>query len=201
MGMTPLYNDVLEMMSATRIGITPTLVVVYNGPTGETYFHRNERVWDNPKLLRFQTRDELLRVRRPTHFWDDEHYAPTMAAELKPLYEAGVSLQMGAHGQMSGLDAHWEMEIFQQGGFSPEQVIEIATINGANYHGLGAELGSLEVGKLADLVIMSQNPLEDIENARAITYVMQNGVLYSGQDASRIFPDPAPTPGHYLRRD
>lgn len=199
MGMTPLYSDVVRFMAATDVAITPTLVVVYNGPSGEQYFHHTERVWENAKLLKFQTRDELLRVRRPTFYWDDEHYAPIMAAALKPLYEAGIPLQLGAHGQMSGLDANWEMELFQQGGFTPEQVIEISTINGANYHGFGDELGSLEVGKYADLVVMSANPLEDIRNARAITWVMQNGVLYKGEDASRVFPNPAPTPSMYFQ--
>ncbi len=198
MGMTPLYSDVTRFMAATDVGITPTLIVVYNGPSGEQYFHHTERVWENPILLKFQTRNELLRVRRPTFYWDDEHYAPKMAATLKPLYEAGISLQLGAHGQMSGIDAHWEMELYQQGGFTPEQIIEISTINGARYHGFGDELGSLEVGKFADLVVMSENPLEDIEHARSITWVMQNGVLYSGADASRVYPDPAPTPPMYF---
>lgn len=201
MGMTPLYSDVVRFMAATDVSITPTLIVVYNGPAGEQYFHHNERVWENPKLLKFQTRDELLRVRRPTFYWDDEHYAPKMAAALKPLYEAGISLQLGAHGQMSGLDAHWEMELFQQGGFTPEQIIEISTINGARYHGFGDEIGSLEVGKYADLLVLSENPLDDIRNARAITWVMQNGVLYKGEDASRVFPNPAPTPPMYFQEN
>lgn len=198
MGMTPLYSDVVRFMAATEVAITPTLIVVYNGPSGEQYFHHTERVWEDAKLLKFQTRDELLRVRRPRFYWDDEHYAPVMAAALKPLYEAGISLQLGAHGQMSGLDAHWEMQLFQQGGFTPEQIIEISTINGAKYHGFGDELGSLEVGKFADLVVLNENPLEDIRNARAITWVMQNGVLYKGEDASRVFPNPTPTPAMYF---
>lgn len=198
MGMTPLYGDVIKFMAATEVGVTPTLIVVYNGPAGETYFHRTERVWEDPKLLKFQTRDELLRTRRPTHFWDDEQYAPKMAAELKPLYEAGVSLQLGAHGQMSGLDAHWEMELYQMGGFSPAQIIEISTIKGAEYHGFGDELGSIEPGKFADLVVLDKNPLEDIKNARAVRWVMQNGVLYSGEDAARIYPNPAATPKMYF---
>ncbi len=199
MGMTPLYGDVIKFMAATEVAITPTLIVVYNGPSGETYFHRTERVWEDPKLLKFQTRDELLRTRRPTFFRDDEQYAPKMAAELKPLYEAGISLQMGAHGQMSGLDAHWEMELYQMGGFTPEQVIEISTINGAKYHGFGDELGSIEVGKFADMVVLDANPLLDVENARAVHWVMQNGVMYDGADASRLHPSPAPTPLMYFQ--
>ena len=198
MGMTPLYDDVLQFLAAAKVGITPTLLVVYNGPPGEQYFHHTERVWENPKLLQFLNKQELLRFRRPTYYWDDEHYAPKMAAALKPFYEAGVPLQMGAHGQMSGLDAHWEMELFHQGGFTPAQILEIATIKGAEYHGLDHELGSIEKGKLADLVILSADPLQDIRNARAIEKVMLNGVLYNGSDAARLHPEPAPAVRTYI---
>ncbi len=198
MGMTPLYGDVAAMFAASDIGITPTLIVVYNGPAGEGYFHRSERVWENEKLRNFMRKEELLTFRRPQHIWADEHYAPEMAASLRKLYQAGVSLQMGAHGQMPGLDAHWEMELFAQGGFTPAEVLEIATINGAVYHGLGNDLGSIEPGKLADLVIMTENPLDDVRNARTIEYVMKNGALYSGNDAARIYPDPEPAKPIYI---
>ncbi len=101
---------------------------------------------------------------------------------------------------MMGLGAHWEMELFVQGGFTPLDAIQVATINGATYHGLGDNLGSIEAGKLADLIIMSANPLNDIRNTREIVYVMKNGVLYSGDDAARVYPDPAPAGRMYFLR-
>ena len=109
-------------------------------------------------------------------------------------------MHMGAHGQMMGLGAHWEIELFVQGGFTPHQALEIATINGYRHHGLDHELGSIEVGKLADMVILEKNPLDDIRNTRSIKYVMKNGVLYSGEDASRIYPIPQPSKKLYLLR-
>jgi hypothetical protein len=129
-------------------------------------------------------------VRNPTHLWPEDMFAWTMAAELRKLFAAGTSLQMGAHGQMFGLDAHWEMDLMAKGGFTPAQVLEIATIRGAAYHGLDGQIGSLEVGKLADLVVLDANPLADIRNAQKIRYVMKNGVLYAGADAARIWPNP-----------
>ena len=192
MGLTPLYDDYVQFFAATESGMTPTLVVVYNGPSGERYFHQNERLWEDPKLLRFFRPDELIRFRRPTHHWDDDFYHKEMAAELTKLHRAGVLLQMGAHGQMMGLGAHWEMELFVHGGFTPSEAIQIATINGFRHHGLDHSLGSIEPGKLADLVILEENPLEDIRNTRSIRYVIQNGVVYEGSDAARAHSDPKP---------
>jgi len=92
------------------------------------------------------------------------------------------------------------MELFAQGGFSPMDVLQVATINGARKQGLDRDLGSLEVGKLADLVVLARNPLEDVKHARDVVFVMVNGVLYSGEDASRVHPNPAPTGRMYFQR-
>ena len=109
-----------------------------------------------------------------------------------------MSLQVSGHGQMHGLDKHWEMELMSRGGFTPAEILGFATIQSARYLNLDSQLGSIEAGKLADLVIMGANPLDDIRNTRSIEQVMQNGVLYSGTDASRVWPNPAPAPKLYF---
>jgi imidazolonepropionase-like amidohydrolase len=124
-------------------------------------------------------------------------YAWQMAGAMKKLFANGTSIQLGAHGQMFGLDAHWELELLAKG-FTPAEVLEIATIRGAAYHGLDGQIGSIEPGKLADLVVLEANPLERIENAHRIKYVVKNGVLYSGTDAARVWPDPKPAPKPYF---
>jgi hypothetical protein len=190
MGLEPFYEDVIRLFAASKIGMTPTLVVVYNGPSGQGYFDHTERYWEDEKLLNFFRKDYLLRFRRSPKLWEDDQYWRRMAKELKKLYLKGVSLQMGAHGQMMGLGAHWEMELFTQGGFTPYEAIEIATINGFRHHGLDHSLGSIEPGKYADIVVMTKNPLDNIRHTREIEYVLKNGVVYSGGDASRVYPDP-----------
>ena len=189
LGLTPLYDDIVQMIAATEIGITPTLIVVYNGVSGENYFLQREQLWLDRKLMNFYNQDQLIRFKRPTHYFEDDYYHKQMAAEMLKLHRQGVLLTMGAHGQKMGLGAHWEMEMFVHGGFTPYEALHIATINGFKHHGLDHELGSLEEGKLADLVILGKNPLEDIRNSRSIEYVMKNGVLYNGLDVSQVYPE------------
>ena len=198
MGLAPFYDDVVRYWGGTSAGMTPTLLVVYNGKMGEGWYHQGSKLWEDPKLTRFIAPEQLMRVRNPTHLWPEDMFAWTMAAEIKKLFAAGTSLQMGAHGQMFGLDAHWEMDLMTKGGFTPAQVLEIATIRGAAYHGLDGQIGSLEVGKLADLVVLDANPLVDIGNAQKIRYVMKNGTLYAGADAARVWPDPRPAGKPYF---
>ena len=198
MGLTPLYDDVVRLFAHTRVGMTPTLIVVYGGPSGERYFHQTERIWEDPKLRRFFRKDELLRRRRPTHHFGDDFYHMEMARDLLKLHRAGVPLNVGAHGNMMGLGAHWEMEMFVHGGFDEMDVLAVATINGFRHHGLDRLLGSIEPGKLADLVVLTANPLDDIRHTRAIEYVMKNGVLYAGADAARVYPDPQPAGKMYF---
>ena len=77
-------------------------------------------------------------------------------------------IQVGAHGQREGLGAHWEMWMFVQGGMTPHEALRGGTLNGARYLGLDGDVGSLEKGKLADLAVLSKNPLS---NTRATSSV------------------------------
>ncbi|MHB1328621.1 MAG: amidohydrolase family protein, partial [Gemmatimonadales bacterium] len=162
--------------------------------------HQRDRLWEDPKLLTFFPKSDLIRFRRPTRFFEDDIYAEEMSREIRRLRQAGVSIHLSGHGQMHGLDKHWEMELMSRGGFTPLEILETATIASAKYLGLGAQIGSIEAGKLADLVILNQNPLDDIRNAKAIDMVMLNGVLYRGNDAGRVYPNPEPPGIQYRMR-
>ena len=79
---------------------------------------------------------------------------------------------------MEGLGVHWEMWMLAQGGMSPLEALRASTLNGAEYLGMGKYLGSIQEGKLADLVVLTKNPLNDIQNSDSVEMVMLNGKLY-----------------------
>lgn len=109
------------------------------------------------------------------------------------IVHAGGRVQHGAHGQLQGLGAHWEMWMLEQGGMSPMQALRCATLYGVEYIGLGKDIGSLERGKLADLVVLDKNPLDDIRNSESIHMVMKNGFLYN-ENVNEIWPTHPPCP-------
>lgn len=192
LGLEHLYADAVALFGASQVGMTPTLIVLYNGPAGEGWFHQRERVWEDSKLLQFYRQDELLRLRRPTFHFDDEWSLQAMGAALRKLHDAGTLLTVGAHGQMMGLGAHWELELLTLAGFAPREALAMGTIEGATHHGLDGSIGSVEPGKLADLLVLSADPRVDIRNSRQVEFVLINGALYDGADGSRVLPSEVP---------
>ena len=76
----------------------------------------------------------------------------------------------------------------QSGGMSNHDALRSATLLGAEAIGLGKDLGSIEGSKLADLLVLDANPLENIRNTNTIRYVMKNGRLYDGNTLNEIWP-------------
>ena len=171
-----LYNDVVQVFAKSGVAYTPTLIVSYGALSGEFYWYQHTNVWENERLLQFTPRDVIDPRSRRRQMAPEGDYGHVLAARAaKKLMDAGVPVNMGAHGQIQGIGAHWEMWMMAQGGMSPLEALKTATINPAKSLGLDKELGSLEPGKLADLVILDRNPLEDLRNTESIFAVILNG--------------------------
>ncbi len=189
----PVYKDVLEIWGASGTGYTPTLIVNYGGLNGEFFYYQRDNVWENEKLLKYSPRaiiDSRSRHRVMVPLKEYENGHVLVSKTVKDLSEAGVKVNMGAHGQIQGIGAHWETWMIASGGIGNHEALKAATINGANYIGAGQDIGSLEVGKLADLLVLDKNPLEDIENTQYIKYVMQNGRLYDPETMNELGNSP-----------
>lgn len=175
----PMYEDVTQYWGQSQAGYTPTLVVTFGGLTSEDYYYQDTEVWKHPLLANFVPPAVLQprSVRRPmapeADYRDDD-----AAAAAKVLLDEGILVNTGGHGQREGLATHWEMWSFARGGFSPMQALAAATINPATYLGMEADLGSIEQGKLADLVILDANPLENIRHSDQISHIVLNGRIY-----------------------
>ncbi len=185
----PVYKDVLELWKTSKTGYTPTLIVNYGGMSGEYYFYQKDQVWENEKLLKYTPRAIVDARSRHRTMVPDEEYENghiLVSKTVKALTDAGVKVNLGAHGQLQGLGAHWELWMLHQGGMTNMEALEAATINGARYIGAGNEIGSLKEGKLADIIVLEKNPLENIRHTETVTHTMVNGRLYDTATMNEI---------------
>lgn len=184
-----IYDDVINLMASTKMAYTPTLLVSYGGPFGENHFFINENPREDAKLARFTPPSvlEAKSLRRP---WvhADAHVFVRHAQSAHAIVSAGGRVGVGSHGQLNGLGFHWELWALSSGGFTNFEALRAATRHGAEMLGIDQDLGSIEVGKLADLVILNSNPYVDIRSSNDIELVVRNGVIRRGDDLAEIWP-------------
>ncbi|NNE65408.1 MAG: amidohydrolase family protein [Pyrinomonadaceae bacterium] len=184
------YKDLTKLWGATKFGYTPTYVVSYGGLSGEYYWYDRTEVWKNERLLRFvpNFRIDGRSIRRPTAP-DNQYNHFDVAKYSKTLRDNGVGVHIGAHGQREGLGPHWELWIMEQGGFTPWEALRGGTIDGARHLGMDKQIGSIEVGKLADLAVIDGDVLSDLKRSEYVEYVVINGRVYDSANMNELGSD------------
>ena len=173
------YKDMLDFWQGSQTYYTPTLVVTFGGLAGDPYWRQATNIYEHPLLKAHTPPTQLLadgarRIKAPEDdFVDDEN-----AREAKKVAARGIPVSIGAHGQQSGIGSHWELWSFVRGGWTPIEALRAGTIVSAQSLGMARDIGSIEVGKLADLVVLDAEPTTDIRNSDKINHVMLGGRMY-----------------------
>ncbi|MGE3275075.1 MAG: amidohydrolase family protein [Vicinamibacterales bacterium] len=186
----PLYKDVVEFVARTKTFYTPTILVAYGAPWTENYWFENTDVANDQKLAKWipwQLLDNMTR-RRGQWFLPEEYGHKRYGKQVADIVHAGGRAGLGSHGQLQGLGAHWETWNLGSGGLTPHETLKVVTIFGAEALGMQQDVGSLEPGKMADLIVLDRNPLENIQNTNSVFYVMKNGELYSADTLDMVWP-------------
>lgn len=198
-----LGDDVVRLLAATGTHYTPTLLVSYGGPWGELYYWQERNAHDDPKLNRFVPHFALDAWGR-RHPWvaPEEYQFQNVAEGVAAVARAGGNVSLGAHGQLQGLGVHWEL--WAMGGengrgkaLAPHEALRAATLAAADKLGFAHDLGSVEAGKLADLVVLDADPLADLHASTKIRWVVKNGELWEAETMKRLWPVEQPPPRQY----
>jgi Tol biopolymer transport system component len=185
---SPFFKDVVTLGAASKITYTPTLIVSYGGPTGRQHYLTNTNVDEEQRLRRFTPHDELDKWKNTSWNRADQYVFPLHAKQLTKWVEGGGKVGLGSHGEVQGIGTHWELWMMASGGMKPHAALKAATIDSADAIGFAKDLGSLEAGKLADLIVLDANPLDDLKNTAKIAEVMKNGRLYDAATLNETYP-------------
>ena len=197
---SPFYRDVVELGRFSGLTYTPTFIVAYGGPSGLQYYLTHTDVDEIERLQFFTPHDELDKWKDTRFYRDDQYVHPLHAEQLRKWVEAGGRAGLGSHGELQGLGTHWELWMMASGGMDNHDALRMATLHSADAIGLSGDIGSLEVGKLADLQVLDRNPLDDLQNTTSISHVMKNGRLYEAATLTEIWPRQAPLPTQWWWR-
>jgi hypothetical protein len=189
---SPFFQDVVTLGAQSGLTYTPTFIVSYGGPQGRQHYLTTVDVDADARLRAFTPHDELDKWKRTDFNRYDQYVFPLHAAQLKKWIEGGARAGLGSHGEVQGIGTHWELWMMAAGGARPIDMLKAATLHGAESIGLAKDLGSLESGKLADLLVLDANPLDDIRHTARIGLVMKNGRLYEAATLNEIYPRQKP---------
>lgn len=182
----PVSDRYLNMMGVKRIPQVSTLTI----GDGYTRLVEHPEFLDEPLYRATLSAAEIEQLRTRTRKeWKERRWTqwmkvmtPVAQENLRRLHEAGGVVVLGTD-QSLGAAVHRELELLVEGGIAPLDAIRIGTLHGALFLGKEGDLGTLEPGKLADVVLLDADPTEDIDNSKKIHAVIRGGVVI---DRSRL---------------
>ena len=190
----PIYDDLVQLVAQTGITYTPTLVVAFGAALPIFRLLAEKRPHEDPRVSRWFPDGALHSATSSRLLWfaPEDYNDRQVAAGADAILRAGGRVALGGHGEIQGLSNHWEMEMLAAGGMDNHDVLRVATIYGAEAMGYAEDLGSVEVGKLADLVVLDRDPLTDIGATQDIAFVMKDGTMYRGRTLDEVWPGERP---------
>ena len=184
----PTYGDVTTFMGQAGATYSPQITLT-DYPKGVALeFWLGERdLWLDPLQLKWSPWQEIAVrrsfVKKPAR----EFIFPLIAEGAADIARAGGHVAVGAHGEVDGLGAHWEMWALGEA-MTPLEALKAGTISAARFIGLEQDIGSIEVGKLADLAVLDHNPLEDIRLSSEVSLVLVGGNLFDARTLRQTWP-------------
>ncbi len=187
-----LYRDATQFFGAAGIHYSPTVIVAGHVNGAKDYFRQHQGLLEDEKYNRFMPRQNLEAQHANLPDWPKREFSfPLVAEGMADIVRAGGYGALGEHGEQVGIGTHWELWAYAEA-LTPLEALWVGSYGGAHYVGLDRELGSIEVGKLADLIVLNSDPLEDIRNSTDIELVVKAGNVYDPQTLDRIWPDSRP---------
>jgi hypothetical protein len=196
-GYVPLYSDVTTFLGLARAVYSPTLVVGGPGlPWADQYFRQETELWKDEKQRRWVPWYSLMSSRHRTMRPASDYAFPVLAQGMADVIAAGGYGALGSHGVQLGIAAHWDVWVMASA-LGPIGALEVASLHGAHFLGAEQDIGSIAVGKLADLMVLNSNPLENIRNTADLKLVMKGGLLYEASTLDEIWPERKPFGEYY----
>ena len=193
----PLYADAAKFFGQANAVYSPTFVVSGPGPRNIDYFFAESDVWLDEKHRRWMPWRQMVgHLRRRTLRPDTDYSYPLIAQGMADIIAEGGYGAIGSHGEHHALAPQWEVWMIASA-MGPLEALRVASLHGAHFLGATEDIGSIEVGKLGDLLVLNSNPLDDIRSTADIQYVMKGGVLYDAQTLDEVWPNETPFGPYY----